>query len=216
MKKNSFTLVFFLIPFFCLACSCGGPSSFCVVINLEINEHLIVLSGKKLRDVSHGMEVEVLQVFRGEESRSKIMVWGDNGFLCRRFTSGFEIGSELILALSKREWAGSLNSGTEEEEAGDYILSSCGLRFMRCNDLTNPFTGEEEDISDCLGNNFCSCEGSYRFDFYPNPTQGIIHAKMKKEEESNNEILVYNISGQVVRKYYSDDLFVNENLLEID
>ena len=190
MKKNIFTIVCFLLPFFGTACSCFGPVSFCEVID-QGGEELVVLSGKKLNDIGHGMEIEVNRVFRGKESRHKVMVWGDNGILCRLYTSQFEIGEELILALHKIDTENNGIWGIEGEEIGDYTLSVCGLYYAKCDeDWLNPFTGEAEDLSACLGPDYCNC-GDTPFNFYPNPTRGIIRASINISKE-NIVFITYN------------------------
>ena len=38
------------------------------------------------------MEVEIIEIYKGEETRKSVIVWGDIGNLCRPYLSAFKEG----------------------------------------------------------------------------------------------------------------------------
>ncbi len=206
MKTKLFTITFCIFPFLAIACSCSGPTSFCETINN--NDNVTIIGGKKISETEHTMNIEVHKVYRGEESRSIVTVFGDTGALCLVYTSQFEIGQELILALHKNDPTNPLDN--------NYSLSICGLYYVDCNSLINPWTGEIEDITECLGDDICVCSKP-KPTFYPNPCEGVLYSKIEEiNEVSETTFIVYNISGQIVRKLnVSDQLYLN-GVLEIN
>ena len=204
MKALFFTIACSLFPLFAIACSCAGPLSFCETINLDFNEDILIVEGKKIGQIEHIMEVEILKVYRGEESRSKIRVIGDRGADCLVYTSLFEIGEEVVLALQPN---------SIETVVGDYFLSGCGLYYFRCNTLLNPLHGETENIAECLEENICACSQPTST-FYPNPSDGMVFTKINLANKSGTDFInVYNISGQRVRQLnIADQNYVGETL----
>lgn len=115
------------------ACSCfPAAEEFCATIQADNSINLVV-EAVKTADVYYGMEVEITEVLMGEESRSTITVWGDNGALCRVYTEDIEIGETIYLALHETDFAGNLipnfNYPLDLEQTGDYILSVCGKYY---------------------------------------------------------------------------------------
>ncbi|GJM35634.1 MAG: hypothetical protein DHS20C18_46350 [Saprospiraceae bacterium] len=148
-----------------LGCSCVGPPTFCETISNNAN-NLLIIKGKKIADIEHGMDIQVQGIFSGTEERSVIRVWGDNGFLCRVYPSTFEIGEEVIFALQKIEeaYTGENPSSWQAlEQVGDYILSICGTYYIRDE-------VEAEEITECLGEERFQC-AIPNLNFHPNPSR---------------------------------------------
>lgn len=149
MKKRIALLVCALLVYaVAWSCSCLGNESFCNSITWEYKPDILIL-GKKVRTIDHGMQVEVLEVFQGKGIAvgDVLMVWGDNGIQCRVYVSNFELGEKVIFGLHqlKNPWP-----GVEQEKAGDYELSICGVYYYS---LTNghPFAPETlEEIGACI------------------------------------------------------------------
>ena len=95
-----------------LACSCtwGGPFT-----KVALGTDLIVLADVRSYD-HHRMDVTIVEVLRGIETRRVIRVWGDDGALCRPYVSAFPRGTRWILALKR----------LREPAAQDYTISICG------------------------------------------------------------------------------------------
>ena len=71
------------------------------------------------------MEVEVIEVYKGSESRKKITVWGDPGNLCRPYLSTFKEGQYYVIAFSPGR-----PGGHPDEQATDYSISICGAYWL--------------------------------------------------------------------------------------
>ncbi len=198
-----------ILPIWSLACDCFGPKSFCEVINLDEEKKLTIIKAKKISESNYNMNVKVLEVLQGEESRSELTIIGDSGADCLVNISIFDNGEELILAISK-------NDGSSIR--GDYFLSHCGLTYVRCKDLINPFTGEVEDISACLGT-ICNCSENNptSFSIYPNPSDGILRISMDESEITHTtKLKIYSITGQLIQAYSATDLVFSDNILELN
>jgi len=107
------------------ACSCWGPSDFCSTVTDSITADDYVIMGKKLYDVEHGMEVEVLKSYRGDIEDESIIIWGDLGWLCRKYTSGFAVGDTFVFNLFRIK-----NATLPYERDDDFELSFCGRHYL--------------------------------------------------------------------------------------
>ncbi len=84
-----------------------------------------VVEVEVLKHHQHGMDVGILQVLVGSESRSQVTVWGDPGHLCRPYTKQFAAGTRWLLFIDK------ITSDPYTHEAvGDYSISGCGTYFL--------------------------------------------------------------------------------------
>lgn len=102
-----------------ISCKCGWGGNFLRVANHQdlIVKARILKFYKVHSDIYEKMEVEVLKIVKGRETRKKIMVWGDNGMLCRPYISTFKKGETYYLALGKEE--------------KDYEISVCGQHWLQ-------------------------------------------------------------------------------------
>src|ERR1035437_1827445 len=71
------------------------------------------------------MEVEIIDTYKGKETRKKIIVWGDNGALCRPYLSTFDIGKYYVIAFYKGSTPSEINAN-QDEKTTDYSISVCG------------------------------------------------------------------------------------------
>jgi hypothetical protein len=69
------------------------------------------------------MTVAVKEVYAGATTSKTIMVWGDNGIICRPYVSQFPVGTEWVLALSPDSWS----------KKGELAISSCGEYSLKVN-----------------------------------------------------------------------------------
>jgi hypothetical protein len=69
------------------------------------------------------MTVAVKEVYAGGATSKIIMVWGDNGIICRPYVSQFPVGTEWILALSPDSWS----------KKGELAISGCGEYSLKVN-----------------------------------------------------------------------------------
>ena len=110
------------------ACSCFAPTNYCST--MQTFEADLVLIGFKTMDMHHGMKVKVLNVLVGNELRDTLTVWGDNGALCRVYTSTFGLADTLLFALNHCDLAGNWLSPDTLEEVGHYHISVCGVYWL--------------------------------------------------------------------------------------
>ncbi len=183
-------------------CSCVGQDTFCETMAGHDNDpSFLVIKGKKIANVEHGMDVEVLEVYYGEEQRSVIRVWGDNGFLCRVYPSVFGIGEEFIFGLQRIEedYTGeNPPAWLAMEQENDYIISVCGVYYFRWSDLDDPTVESPED---CLPVAPTPCDFSTgkNFTVYPNPAQGRVFLNLHTGDQPvKGTIQLYDTGGRRV------------------
>lgn len=178
-----------------LACSCSGPQTFCATVSGQLDKVLIV-RGKKTKQVEHGMDFEIMDILNGTESKKNIRVWGDPGHLCRLYTSNFEIGEEVILALHKIDYEPSHFFCCENEEKGDYIISVCGVYSIRVSDQS-----AMRDAEECLGEGLVKCDFPI-LHYYPNPTRNFVTINSPVDlKDHSGDLQILNLKGQVVFEY---------------
>lgn len=84
------------------------------------------------------MDVEVIETYKGVESRKTITVWGDPGHLCRPYLSSFKEGQYYVIAF----YPGYPNNGHENEKATDYSISNCGSFWLTADIKKNIVLGD--------------------------------------------------------------------------
>lgn len=96
------------------------------------------------------MEVEVIEVLKGRESRRTLTIWGGNGDLCRPYISNFKKGSTWVIAFSP----GSNSRGHSKESENDYTISICGEFWLPVERgrITGVIEGQYEYVRDANGN----------------------------------------------------------------
>ena len=138
MRQKIFLLSIFL--FFArqvsFACDCGSDGEFLKVAPKSEFVALIkvtkYLSYKSIYEnqIPMSMEVEVVEVYKGKETRKKLTVWGDNGILCRPYLSQFDTGKYYVIAFYKAS-DGSNGHVHENERPIDYAISICGDYWLK-------------------------------------------------------------------------------------
>jgi hypothetical protein len=69
------------------------------------------------------MTVAVKEVYAGAATSKTIMVWGDDGIMCRPYVIQFPVGTEWVLALSPDSWS----------KKGELAISGCGEYSLKVN-----------------------------------------------------------------------------------
>jgi hypothetical protein len=128
------------------ACSCNSNEDFLTVApNTPLVSLVKVtkyLSFKNIydKDIPMSMEVEIIRTFKGEEKRKSIIVWGDNGILCRPYLSQFVLGKFYVIAFETGS-NGSNGRGHKDEKENDYAISICGTYWLNANEVEKSATG---------------------------------------------------------------------------
>ncbi len=215
--KYVITLVFLLSSFLANSCSCWGPQNFCDVITGEnfsgsgFSDKYII-KGLKIRTVEHGMEIQILESYSKQFEQEKIMVWGDLGWLCREYVSGFKDGEVYYFNLIKI----GENSFHQLEQSEDYELSFCGQHFLVIqNNKVLGNINDSELIQACDVDKFDSflrgegidCDDiilenpSLEILLGPNPFSNIFRIQANQKI---SEVLIYDVSGQLVIQQTND------------
>ena len=77
------------------------------------------------------MEVEIIDVYKGKETRKTVIIWGDNGFLCRPYLSHFEQGEYYVIAFYKGSDGSKTEFAHKKERPTDYSISNCGEYWLK-------------------------------------------------------------------------------------
>jgi len=108
------------------ACSCNWNGPFRKVApqsEVVIRGTVTGYHGEQ-RGVPLAMDVEVLEIIKGNTNQRRVRIWGDNGWLCRPSVTHFPVGTEWILALNG---PGSKPGATP----GYYAMSICGQFWLK-------------------------------------------------------------------------------------
>lgn len=133
--KHLFILLF-LLPAFSsqsFACDCDYEGGFLTVApNADLIVVVKVTKYLTFKDIYNektpmSMEVEITEVIQGEEKRKTIIIWGDNGALCRPYLNIFKEGNSYVMALN----------GTN-----DYNISNCGRYWLHVNPTDKTVSGD--------------------------------------------------------------------------
>lgn len=209
------------------ACSCFGASDFISTVTNKDYPPDLIVRGVKTGDHHYGMRFMIKEVLKGQLSQSTITVWGDNGGLCRVYTSGFSTGEELVLALYKTDQMGNRITVPEYpenlEKAGDYHLSVCGVHFVRVenNRMSGAITESQSymnyaDFKELLGVHKPMPAEGEAFLIYPNPAPfGQFKIAYQLSDADDLTISVYNVIGSEV-KNYQVALLSDKGTIEID
>ena len=125
-----------------LACSCIDAGPFLIAAR----DAPLIVRGRVTYHLQHGLALEIHEVYRGDESRSLVRVWGDNGRLCREYADQFPDGSEWVFALHRIDDDFRLDG----EAPGDFEIASCGeyaVRVVDGNVITFDEYGRERHVS---------------------------------------------------------------------
>lgn len=117
------------------ACDCFGNNSYCETLSPTwfVNPSTTVLA-VKLDDYYYGIHVKIVQEIAGEAlPDDTLMVWGDNGGLCRVGLNGFAVGDTLVFGLNHCDlWGNTITAGfpPDLEQVEDYQVSVCGVYWL--------------------------------------------------------------------------------------
>jgi len=132
MKNFIYILIIFLSThsFKSFACDCDSQGEFLKVAPKSEFVALVkvtkYLTFKDIFDkqTPMSMEVEIIEIYKGKETRKIIVVWGDNGILCRPYLSQFDTGKYYVIAFYKGS-DGSKGHVHKDEKTTDYSISIC-------------------------------------------------------------------------------------------
>jgi hypothetical protein len=116
------TLIFLTATSLTFACDCKSQGHFLTVAPKSKLVALVkvsrYLTHKNIYDkpTPMSMEVEIIKVYHGKESRKTVTVWGDNGIQCRPYLNIFNVNNHYVIAFKQ----------DSKENPFDYAISNCG------------------------------------------------------------------------------------------
>ena len=72
------------------------------------------------------MEIEIIEIYIGKETRKSVVVWGDPGNLCRAYLSQFKEEHYYVMALN----TGTPGFSHKDEKKSDYSITNCGEYWL--------------------------------------------------------------------------------------
>jgi hypothetical protein len=137
-------LCFFLITSKTYACDCEYQGSFIkmtqytsLVAYVKVTKYLTFNEIYNTK-TPMSMEVEIIEVYKGKESRKTITVWGDIGNLCRPYLSQFKEGQYYVIAFYSGRYGGS----HPNEKETDYSIANCGAYWLTVDFEKSTVTGD--------------------------------------------------------------------------
>jgi hypothetical protein len=152
MKQITIVLTLFILTVSqkAFSCDCDSQGEFLKVAPKSEFVALVkvtkYLTFKNIYDkqTPMSMEVEIVEIYKGKESRRTITVWGDNGILCRPYLSKFDTGKYYVIAFYKGS-DGSQGHVHKDEKTTDYSISICGDYWLKANIEKQIATGSVTD-----------------------------------------------------------------------
>jgi hypothetical protein len=226
MKKYFLLLVFtavFSVQGFTCSCFPVGYH-FCETLANDTSIASVVMV-QKLNDYHYGMRVKLIQHISGEPVADTVIVWGDNGALCRLGTGGWGIGDTIIMALHHADLSGNIIYNPDYppnlENTQDYHVSGCGVYALNVLDgqvigYINQNSMQIMNITSFLA---VSCvyilntedpEIELTVSIYPNPASDLVSITIANHLNETFQISIINALGEVVmQSFYQPNLPLN-------
>ncbi|GAB3919381.1 T9SS type A sorting domain-containing protein [Larkinella terrae] len=180
------------------ACSCiDGGGFFAIAENAAWQPGVLIVRAEVKSQEMHGIDVKILEIINGSEKRSTIRVWGDPGFMCRTYTTGFKTGERLVLILSRIK-----DASYQAEENGDYSLGGCGTFVLRDDgkSVIGRITGTDKEMSsDKFYRELNELIDKYSPDkarIFPVPTDNTLTVSVPDLNQPTLSMRIFTLSGQ--------------------
>jgi hypothetical protein len=137
MKKLKTILTIFILTIgqTILACDCDSQGAFLKVAQgtklvalVKVTKYLTFEDIYEVK-TPMSMEVEIIEIYKGEETRKSVIVWGDIGNLCRPYLSQFKESQYYVIAFEGGS-DGSKGFTHGNEKITDYAISNCGEYWL--------------------------------------------------------------------------------------
>lgn len=129
------TIIFLIFSCQAFACDCFDAGDFMTVAPKTEMIALVKVTKYLSYDNIYGnttpisMEALIVDLYRGNETQKTIIVWGDNGALCRPYISQFSLGKYYLIAFYKGSDGKNVHTH-KNEKTTDYIISNCGEYWL--------------------------------------------------------------------------------------
>lgn len=215
MKKHLIIAALLLLSLRSLACSCDpayASRGFCQVIAECYNRPMFCVVKLELLSFHHwGVYAKVLDNIYNTANADTIIIWGDNGALCRPgLATTFYTGDILIMALEQTDLAGNFMnlSLPDYETPDDYVLPGCGVytlyyqNGMVVGSFNNgtafdfiPYNDFVAAVQNCISSADVKTISAPKFCLSPNPAASVVHISTS---EKIHRIEILNSLGQCV------------------
>ena len=136
-----FSTLFFQTTF---ACDCNYEGNFLkmqkrtpLVALIKVTKYL-TFDTIYNKIIPMSMEVELIDKYKGKETRKTFIVWGDNGILCRPYLSQFKEGIYYVIAFD----TGNYSRSQKDEKDTDYSITNCGCYWLSVDITKQTATGD--------------------------------------------------------------------------
>jgi len=132
MKTYILLTFFFFFTVRGFACDCEDQGNFIQVApKSDLVAYIRIKKFLTFKDINEektpmSMDAEVIEVFKGKEVRKNIIIWGDNGIMCRPYLSRFKEGELYVIAFH----SSNKDHGHKNEKNTDYFISVCGTYYL--------------------------------------------------------------------------------------
>lgn len=197
------------------ACDCNSfLNTFCKSVEAITDKSIVVRVIVEERDNYRG-KLRILNLYKGNENKLFIQVWGNNGAICRDNIGN--VGQTLILILHRIE---KFSQFPLEEKEGDYLTGSiCTISHLLVENgkIKGRITENEiQTVDDSDPNRLPFCP-NFKTDLEilqsmiiaPNPTENIFYLKNLTGE---TEIEIFDILG---RKIQQKAILQSQNFIDV-
>jgi hypothetical protein len=129
-------------------CNDGGPfltvappTSLVALVKVNKYTSFRDIQGKNL---PLSMQAEIVDIYKGKETRQQIIVWGDNGAQCRPYLSQFKENNYYVIAFD------SISSKNTLSRVKEYYISDCGTYWLTVDSVNKIATGRISERSNSL------------------------------------------------------------------
>ena len=143
--RRIFLIILFIIfySFEVLACSCSYAWNDSFSLTAERSEFVALVKIISFDDyiedgsmdheqkIPYSMTAEIIKKYKGEESRKRIKILGDNGMLCRPYLTDFKINGYYLVAPRP----------LDNTESSEYDFFACRTDYLNVDITTNKAYG---------------------------------------------------------------------------
>ncbi|MCB0793696.1 MAG: T9SS type A sorting domain-containing protein [Flavobacteriales bacterium] len=203
MKRHILSSITILTTGLASACSCFGPTTFCESTDTSWAEPDLIVLGVKVDEVHYGMRVKVLEVLSGDAiAGDTLVVWGDNGALCRWYVGAWAIGDTVLWAFHDTDFMGNfITAGypPDLEQEGHFHISICGWYWLNYSSgtvsgniapglNTLPLSDMLQYTNGCIGTVIEGPEGDRPLSIWPNPASERVWVDLETGGEYTAEV----------------------------
>ena len=197
------------------ACTCTSTlTTFCKSVEVA-NDKSIIVRAFIEEQSNNGAKLRILNLYKGNETKGTIQVWGGDGGNCR--TGIGRVGQTFIMILTRLE---RVSASRLNEQIGDYetwILCAVSQVLVENGKLKGLLTEEKNQTVDDTDPNrlpFCpnfktDLEFLKNVQVSPNPTENILNFK---NLSSKIDVEIFDVLGRLIQQ---NTVFPNQDFVNV-